>query len=358
MVRACMIVLMVWALPAFGQPAPPDYGFEFVTVGAPGNSAYVGDLFDEDHFRGRGAVNYEYRISRTEIRTSDWLEFVNTAREFQVPLDTAFGANTWGAGLGIDPKTGWEMYFQFTEESGDWPVAGISWWAAATYCNWLHNGKALSQEAFLDGAYDISTFGRDPVTLEYTDQTTHSPDARFWIPTTDEWVKAAHWDPHRYGPGQGGYWEFDTSSDTQPVPGLPGVGETSADMDIEDEEAFLIPLESYPETRSPWGLLDLSGGGAEWTEEWSMPNGTPEFKMRIWQGAGGGYTTISPGEDNYDDILGIDRTTDRIWEIGGTRPDLTFNVLSFRVASAVPAPGVGAPCLVFGLFASGRPRRA
>ena len=225
--------------------------------------------------------------------------------------------------------------------------------------NWLHNGKGTEAADFMSGAYDVSTFGRDPADpSSFTDQTTRSPGARYWIPSLDEWTKTAHWDPNKNGPGQGGYWEFNNSSDTQPVPGFPGVGETMADLMVDDATAFTVPLESYPGTQSPWGLLDLSGGGAEWTEEWSMPNNTPEFERRIWQGAGSGNTTIPGGDTNFDPILQIDRTTDRIWEIGGTRPDEpTSPFVTFRAASAIPAPGVGAPLLAVALLTATRRRK-
>ena len=337
---------------ASAQPAPPDYGFNFVTIGDVGNAGYTG-LDPFRNFTGRGRVDYEYRIARTEVTSAQYAEFLNARIDADLDLNPLFAplyggvvynpaADRWGT------LPGGEML----------PIGGVSWQTAAVFMNWLHNDKGTDPEDFLSGAYDTSTFGRDPNDpSSFTDQSTRSPGARFWIPSLDEWTKAAHWDPNRFGPGQGGYWEFNNSSDTQPVPGLPGVGETSADMDIEDEDAFLIPLESYAQTRSPWGLLDLSGGGAEWTEEWFTQNNPGERQVRYWQGAGGGYTTISPGEDNFDPILGIDRTTDRIWEVGGTRPDLTFNVLSFRIASAVPAPGVGAALLVSGALAGLRRKR-
>ncbi|MEL7483030.1 MAG: SUMF1/EgtB/PvdO family nonheme iron enzyme [Planctomycetota bacterium] len=236
------------------------------------------------------------------------------------------------------------------------PVGGISWQNAAIYMNWLHNGKGTQAADFMSGAYDVSTFGRDPADpSSFTDQTTRSPGARYWIPSLDEWTKAAHWDPNKNGSGQGGYWEFNNASDTQPVPGLPGVGETTADLFVDDAVAFSVPLESYPETQSPWGLLDLSGGGAEWTEEWFTRNSPDERQIRYWQGAGAGNTTIAGGDTNFDPIFQIDRTPDRIWEVGADRPDEpTRGFVTFRVASAIPAPGVGVPLLAIALFA---PRR-
>ena len=39
------------------------------------------------------------------------------------------------------------------------PVGDISWRVAAMYCKWLHNDKRTDRAAFLNGAYDVSTFG-------------------------------------------------------------------------------------------------------------------------------------------------------------------------------------------------------
>ena len=48
-----------------------------------------------------------------------------------------------------------------------------------------------------------------------------SGHASGWIPTQDEWMKAAHYDPNRYGAGQGGWWLYSHRSDVAPVPGVP-----------------------------------------------------------------------------------------------------------------------------------------
>ncbi|MEL7483031.1 MAG: hypothetical protein AAFN41_01635 [Planctomycetota bacterium] len=51
---------------AAAQQPPPDYGHNFITIGDVGNVGYTGlDPFNV--FTGRGTVDYEYRISRTEV---------------------------------------------------------------------------------------------------------------------------------------------------------------------------------------------------------------------------------------------------------------------------------------------------
>lgn len=86
------------------------------------------------------------------------------------------------------------------------PVIGLNWRVSAMYCNWLHNGKQNTLESLQSGAYDVSTFHTNPDGT-FTDQITRSPGATFWIPSLDEWIKAVHYDPNRYGPGKGGWWE-------------------------------------------------------------------------------------------------------------------------------------------------------
>jgi len=93
------------------------------------------------------------------------------------------------------------------------PVGDISWRMAAIYANWLHNDKSTARSAFLNGAYDVSTFGYINGDVA-TDQAAHHPSARYWIPTLDEMIKASHHDlskPNLDGT-TGGYWLYSNGS--------------------------------------------------------------------------------------------------------------------------------------------------
>lgn len=43
-----------------------------------------------------------------------------------------------------------------------------------------------------------------------------NPGARYWVPSENEWYKAAYYDPNKSGTGVGGYWSYATQSDTAP----------------------------------------------------------------------------------------------------------------------------------------------
>lgn len=54
----------------------PDYDFQWATIIDVNNPAYGGGPLGE--LSGRGSVPYEYRISRLELTSAQFLEFVNT----------------------------------------------------------------------------------------------------------------------------------------------------------------------------------------------------------------------------------------------------------------------------------------
>ena len=247
----------------------PDYDFDWVVIGDPGNPPYPGP-YDNRHLDliGRGSVPYVYRIARTEVTSAQWVEFFNALAE--VDPETAWDERPllWGGRLseGATPSNPrWRV--QDEPDAGMWPCE-VAWRTAARYCNWLCNGKAVEPWAFADGAYDTSTFGVDDDGF-FTDVYERRPGALFFMPTIEEWKKAAHYDPNRYGPGEGGWWQFACGLDRPPTPGLPGEpgAQTTLGLGLGIAEGFKIPLESYPGSLSPMGLLDTSGGMEEWTSE-------------------------------------------------------------------------------------------
>lgn len=319
-----LAITALTAMPCLAGGGVPGYDFNWAAIGSVNNpgvpASFGGPL------RGRGSVGYEYRISTLEITSAQWLEFVNTYTTQSEDLAHfgTFGL-IWGAESDPDyagPGQRWRLIPSHSTAAMN-PVYGINWRDAAMYCNWLHNDKQPTLDAIANGAYDASTFTFNPDGT-FNDQAAHSPGAKYWIPTLDEWMKAVHFDPNRFGEGQPGWWLHSNSSDTLAVPGLPGIGETSATLGRTSFDAFGIPLGAYPQTRTPWGLLDASGGAEEWTEEILFP-----FQGHRNRGTDGPSIVL----DEFAYQLG-DRA-DRL--SGGSTP--TAGVLaSFRIASAVPPP--------------------
>jgi hypothetical protein len=194
-----------------------------------------------------------------------------------------------------------------------------------------------------------------------TDATNRLPGARFWIPSFDEWQKAAFWDPNRSGPGQGGWRQYPNASDSPPIGGFPGEitpnGLATTSTGIPQQFAFnydllAIPLAAYGQAQSPWGLFDTSGGAAEWTEERGGPfvDGTPS-PLRFVVGPTAG---LSGSGESPETTLNL---YTRVMLSGGAIDVRLSNVqIGLRIAASIPSPsGVGV--VVLGLVVFSRRSR-
>jgi len=325
---ACAAAGLVAATQARGELVfTTSHGIEFSTIGDVGNPVVpqnVGPFYYPPHSGPTpilvGAVDYEFRMARTEVTVEQWAEFITAYR----PHYTAGSPN---AIRFTGHYIGWSSsQQQYVYSPGAARIANESmeWRVMARFCNWLHNDKASEPWAFESGAYDTSTFGTNPDGT-ITDQRSRSPGAKFWIPSLDEWTKAMHWDPDRHGPGEGGYWVYPTSSDTPPEWGLPGVGQSSGGGP--GGSANFFPVMSYPDVMSPWGLWDGSGGVCEWTESVIVD------KYRWARGSRPGISVTG-----WEPIDMLDPRSP------------TSTGFGFRLAAAVPAPSssvVGMAVVVF-----------
>jgi formylglycine-generating enzyme required for sulfatase activity len=273
------------------------------------------------------------------------MEFVNTFSTQGIDIAGPGRIFTWGAVLDtsyLGPGTRYKLN-PAAPNAAARPVFGINWRDCARFVNWLNNDKSSSPDALTHGAYDTSTFTFNEHNNTFNDQLYHDPDAKYWIPTLDEWLKAAHYDPDKYGQGQEGWWEYSTMSDTPPIPGPPGVGQTSAGdpQGPGEPSPFGYPLGAYPDTVSPWGLLDTSGGASEWLEEPFSPG---ILRIRGMDGARAG--------SSYAEMFVFDSAG----TIDGLFPTSGATLGGLRIASAVPAPS-SATGVALGIFAMSIKRR-
>lgn len=324
-----------------GPQVTYQYGIEFVTVNplGPGGTPNAPYPYHETVPAERdGSVDHAFRIGRYEITTQQWGEFFYAAA--LVRQQTGVGIPHLSNPTFIGGVNGQNMMA---------PVGGITWRTAAIYCNWLHNDRAMTREAFMNGAYDVTTFGYRNGNI-FTDQTAHHPGARFWIPTLDELIVADHYDPNRYGPSQGGYWNYTISQDTAPVYGPAGVlvngqpAQANSGWLPDDYPGMSLPfpfgvsLGAYPTQQSPWGLLDAAGGTSEWTE--TVSNAGIPYRFLHGSGAAAG-------------AFGNDRISTGLAGL----PSDGFFYWGFRIAAAVPSPSFTAAFGVFGLVGMARRRR-
>lgn len=235
---ACSVIAAV-SLPSFGQIVIPT-----VTVGNPGNGPdpSTGALY--------GSVAYTYNISTFEVTNAEYAEFLNAVA--WEDTHSLYNSNMAGAFGGIN-RFGPIGAFVYTTISGreNYPVTYVSFWDAARYANWLHNGQPT-------GAQDHSTTESGAYTLNGVtnplDAPTRNTGWRWAVTSEDEWYKAAYHQPASQGGDVDDYWLFPISSNTI----------TTAQANYGAVVNDITPVGSY--APNFYGTFDMGGNLWEWNE--------------------------------------------------------------------------------------------
>ena len=236
-----------------------------VTIGNPGN-----DPDTRYASPGYGSVAYDYRIGEYEVTNAEYIAFLNSVAVVGDAnfLYNASMAGTYGGGIQrTGSGTSGDPWF-YLAKGGDtaWlnrPVNCVSWYDTLRYANWLHNGQPTTggQVATTteDGAYDMSQ-GASVV---------RKTGALFFLPTEDEWYKAAY---HDKSAGlAASYFDFPTGTDTVPSNALinpdPGNNANFYDSGYTLGSPYYTTLVGeFENSLSPYGTFDQGGNLWEWNE--------------------------------------------------------------------------------------------
>lgn len=148
----------------------------------------------------------------------------------------------------------------------------MSWFDAARFCNWLHNGRPSGPQTAAtteNGAYLLNgaTSGVG-ITLNRA--------AKYWIPTEDEWYKAAYHQPSGQGGDTDSYWLYPTRSNSVPgnaIGALPNQANfistafsVTQSATYQVGQNYLTPVGSYPGSANFYGTVDQGGNVKEWND--------------------------------------------------------------------------------------------
>ena len=365
LVRVALVAalgLLVWGPPSADAAAGPRQVIviQMVNIGAPGNPAAAIVPFQDAIYPtcaqsgaanclSVGAVARRYRIGRLEVTVRQWVKFLNTADPAGRNRHRLYSASESSASW---PKYG-QINFRAKARRGRHYSVAFAQWAdkpygfanflrAARFANSVENGQILSRGTVTEGRVRVTRYRirLSPTTERgmYDLRDTRNGPTRarargFVIPSQDEWIKAAYFDPA--GGGQYSYWKYPTN------PGTFGSGSTDAPSSTVLDGAtgdvtaatsvpratfhadgvpapswcpgqitpqstctvvnpFGINPVAYPmlyqgslgtvgqaATPSPWGTLDQGGNAVEWTDTIApAPGGAPG--VRTWRRLHGG----------------------------------------------------------------------
>ncbi len=209
---------------------PHSFNIEFVEVGDPCNAGTDGW---QNTTETLGDVAYKYRMGKTEVTVGQL-----AAMEYSINGSTTGLTSTMAAG-------------------------GVNTLRMLTYANWLNAGCPTGGNGLVDGGVYNMDWGYIEPWPNVEDQWDNGDgtkniwrhkDAKYFLPTEDELIKAAF---YKGGSTNAGYWFYPTGSDTAPVAEGASAGTNSANY--AGAVAAALNAGSYPNTKSPYGALDMGG---------------------------------------------------------------------------------------------------
>ena len=286
------MVACLLAAPAFAEP------IQWVTVGDPGNTA------DTTTY---GDVAHSFQIMRYEFTNQQYADFLNSVAA------TADPYSLYNASMDSDPRGGITQSatsggyaYAFKTNMGDKPVNYVSWFDAARVSNWYQNGATSSSDTE-DGAYTLvggQASGNAPGV---------NNGATFYVPTDDQWYKAAY---YKGGGTNAGYWDYATQSDTVPMAvtaGPTGIGSSgstgnfanwgaAADWNGQDGNVTTVGTNGDP---SAYGAFDMSGNVSEWNDQGGLASALRGLRGGCWAhgsdslSSSYGYTDAPTTENSF-----------------------------------------------------------
>jgi sulfatase modifying factor 1 len=235
-----------------------------VPVGNPGNAPDP-----RNNILSVGSVDHAYQIGKYEVTAGQFTEFLNAVAKADPNglYNTNMSDPTGVLGANIQ-RSGSYPNFSYSV-AADWanrPVNYVSFWDSVRFANWLNNGQPTGSQGpgtTEDGAYhDVGNqtlFGRNA-------------GARFFIPTEDEWCKAAY---HKNDGVTGNYWDYPTASNTAPINTLPDPGNHANFDDLAGtgnnsytigSPYYRTEAGAFANSASPYGTFDQGGNVWEWNE--------------------------------------------------------------------------------------------
>lgn len=220
-------LLTLAATAALITSASASVTMDWVTVGNPGNAADT---------TGYGAVGYSYQIGKYEVTNAQYGAFLNAAAK----TDSYGLYNSYMADFGITRDGDLGSYtYSVTSGMENRPVVCVSWFDAARMANWMMNGQGSGSTE--TGAYTLNGATSGIITK--------NAGAQVYIPTEDEWYKAAY---------------YNAAIQTYSI--YPNSQNTISTADANFASGASTNVGAYIDDPSSYGTFDQGGNVAEWVD--------------------------------------------------------------------------------------------
>jgi formylglycine-generating enzyme len=299
---------------------------EFVAVGDPGNAADTRGPSDGGT-KGCGSVGYVYQMGKYDVTVGQYCEFLNAVAKtdtygvYKSDLaDPDFLYYTAGIARSGDPGSYTYSIIYSSDQAANCPIFDVTWGDAARFCNWLQNGQPTGDQGpgtTETGAYTLN----GATTTSALMAVARNPDAKYVVPTENEWYKAAY---YRRGGTNAGYWTYPTQSDTRPTNLRSPTGTNNANFGLPPSGPCLTPVGFFAASPGTYGTFDMGGDVWQYNEA-KYDAGSRSYRGGAWLVS---YSSMQAGVSSHGNPAG--------WSL-----NVGFRVASVPEPSALALLGIG-----------------
>ena len=330
MARFSLKALSLWlaALACLLVAPAGAVSIDMVTVGNAGNANDTGGT-------GNGAVAYDYQIGKYDVTIGQYTAFLNAvaATDTYSLYNSLMGTDVNIKGISRTGGSG--SYAYSVLGSANRPITWVSWWDSARFSNWMANGQptgAQSSTTTENGAYNVNgAISGNAVAKNATNPNT-SAAPTFYVPTENEWYKAAYYSPTLKS-GAGGYYAYATQSNT-----APGNVVGSMTNQANYNKVYLTDVGAFTNSGSFYGTFDQSGNVYQWND---------------LDGAAGSSRVTRGGDWNSSNAFFLSSSYRYSGAPSGELYDTGFRLASPVSVAAVPEIDPNGLSAVLGLLAGG-----
>jgi formylglycine-generating enzyme required for sulfatase activity len=280
--RGALQTLLIFSaiLPAFGAESAVDMALIPAGEYRMGTSEGSDGLADEHP--ERLVFLHPFFLDRFEVTNQDYAAFVQSTGH-RPPTNNSPDSTIWNGAVPPQPIA-------------RHPVVNVSWEDAVAYCRW--SGKRLPTEAEWEKAARGTDGRRYPWGNDWS--WTKANSASYWANRTIEFQSGADWEA---------FW-------------IKGDGARLAREHGINGEVLTLPVGSFPDAVSPYGIHDLAGNAAEWVQDWYDPNYYRSAPLTDPTGPERGAIKSMRGGSWLKPAISL-RTSDRDWGTMDSRPSGT-----------------------------------
>lgn len=288
-------LILLGGLSANLAHATPLVTYDLVSVGNPNNAS---------DSTGFGAVDHNYKIGKYEVTIAQYTAFLNAVAAsdpYGLWNKSMMAANIQGISRAGESGS-YSYSVMNTSSSGttsaNMPITGVSWFNAARFANWMANGQPSGVEDSTtseNGAYNLNGAKSGAAVAKNAINPNTAAAPSYYIPTENEWYKAAYYSPSLNN-NAGGYYVYATQNNATPSNLIGGSGSNSANyladagagycvsqsQKLDMTQTYLTDVGTFTTSPSYYGTFDQTGSVWEWHDSKSTRSLSRGLRGAAW----------------------------------------------------------------------------